>query len=144
MCLNLYEVSHRGVNGWMSVNDCHSLAPTLPYIGLFKMVSKMQYSSKPHTYSSLILKLPTTASILGQCCWTLWNHVTTLDLNITFLLITYTGGWWMKRGYIQLFETWYGILGQRLEMAGGLHGRSPITIAHPKISPSHSVISLTA
>ena len=33
-----YAQYHRGVNGWMDANNCHSLALTLPYIGLFAIV----------------------------------------------------------------------------------------------------------
>ena len=33
-----YSSHHQGVSAWMSTNDCHNLAATLPYIGLFTMV----------------------------------------------------------------------------------------------------------
>ena len=33
-----YNRTHRGMNGWMATNDCHALASTLPYIGLFTIV----------------------------------------------------------------------------------------------------------
>ena len=33
-----YDQLHRGVNGWMNINACHSLSATLPYIGLFTIV----------------------------------------------------------------------------------------------------------
>ena len=29
---------HQGVSAWMATDDCHNLAATLPYIGLFTIV----------------------------------------------------------------------------------------------------------
>ena len=56
-----YEL-HRGVNGWMSINDCHALASTLPYIGLSTIV-RSAILHKAHTYSTPILKRPNMAAI---------------------------------------------------------------------------------
>ena len=63
-----YELVHRGVNGWISINDCHNLAAILPYIGPFTIEGVAVLKRLP-TYSTLTIKHTTLSTILGQCCW---------------------------------------------------------------------------